>query len=387
MIKKFLPFLFILLLIGCRPSTKSTEYFGQTNLDTIPVIFAPELISIEGRLEHGLSFSPDSRELAFGILNKDDFSGKIYYSKKVDDNWTEPIVFEPLKNESVYLPYFSPDGKSILYAQSRPDTNNVFTDIWILKKNNGYWIQPEKMDSPISTLTRESSACMTLDNTIYFSSNRDGNGLADLYFSPIENGEYLDAERIDSICTVRDEESIFVAPDKNYIIFSRYATNENGPDLFISYQDSKRNWTKPCLLDSTINTSNWERRPFVSIDNKFLFFTRMTFNQTGIAESDIYWVSTQKVFKPYVCNSLPDITVKVGKSFEVSIPADYFKDIDDKQLNLSINHYDLDWLEFDNKSMKLSGLPTLIGDFELIFMAVDKHFNKTENKIKITVIK
>ncbi|NJK98773.1 MAG: hypothetical protein HC905_31090 [Bacteroidales bacterium] len=68
----------------------------------------------------------------------------------------------------MFLPYFSPDGKSMLYAQSRPNTNNGFTDIWILKKNDNNWIQPTKVDSPISTLTRESTACMTFDKTIYF---------------------------------------------------------------------------------------------------------------------------------------------------------------------------------------------------------------------------
>ena len=229
--KRILPFIIIIGLISCNTNTLTVDYFGQTEPETTPVIFGEDIISVKGRFEHGISFTPDSRELAFGIFNKDDFSGDIYYSKKSDKKWTAPEAFIPLKNESVFLPYFSPNGKSILYAQSRPDTINVFTDIWMLKKTNDFWGQPVKVDSPISTLTRESTACMTLSNTIYFSSNRDGNSLADLYCSSLENGEYVNVERIDSICSVRDEESIFVAPDENYIIFSRYATNENGPVL------------------------------------------------------------------------------------------------------------------------------------------------------------
>jgi hypothetical protein len=387
MINIFLPFIFIPGLICCKSSTESIDYLGQTYPDSIPVIFAPDKVSMKGRLEHGISFTPDTRELAFGILNKDDFSGEIYYSKKVNENWTKPRVFEPLKGESVFLPYFSPNGQSMLYAKSRPDTNNGFTDIWILNKKNDIWKNSEKMDSPISTPTRESSACMSLDNTIYFSSNRDGYGLADLYYSSLDNRGYLNVERIESICTVRDEESIYISPDENYIIFSRYATNENGPDLFISYKDSKSNWTKPRLLDSTINTINWERRPFISYDNKFLFFTKLIFNQSGLAESDIYWVNTQKVFKPFVFNPITGKNIKIGKETELSIPSDYFKDIDNEILEICLNNENFEWAIFDNERMTLTMNPDEVGEFDLIFTAVDKSSNQTADKVKIIVEK
>ncbi len=106
MIKIFFPLIFIFGIISCKSSIESIDFMGQTCPDSIPLIFAPDIVSIKGRLEHGLSFSPDMRELAFGILNKENFSGKIYYSKKEDNCWTEPMVFEPLKNECVYLPLF-----------------------------------------------------------------------------------------------------------------------------------------------------------------------------------------------------------------------------------------------------------------------------------------
>lgn len=385
MIKIFLPLIFILGLLSCKPLTESTDYFGQIYPDSIPVVFAPGKISLTGRLEHGISFTPDTKELTFGILNKDDFSGEIYYSNKINNNWTEPIIFEPLKEECVFLPYFSPNGKSMLYAKSRPDTNNGFTDIWMLKKKNNIWNNPVKIKSPISTLTRESSACLTFDNTIYFSSNRDGNGLADLYTSSLNEGEYLDVERLDSISSPRDEESIFVSSEESYIIFSRYATNENGPDLFISYRDCNGTWLQPTRLNSTINSSAWERRPFVSIDNKYLFFTRMTFNQTSIEESDIYWVNTNKVFKPFVFNSIDKQTIKVGKETEIAIPIDYFKDINNEELEISFNQENFEWVEFDSDKMTLKMNPREIGEFDLLFSAVDSYSNLTEDNIKIIV--
>jgi hypothetical protein len=385
MIKRILPFIFILGLISCNTNTITVDYFGQTEPGTTPEIFAADIISVKGRFEHGISFTPNLQELAFGIFNKADFSGTIYYSKKSESKWSEPEVFEPLKNQSVYLPYFSPNGKSLLYAQSRPDTNNGFTDIWILKNIKGSWEQTEKVDNPISTLTRESTACMSINSTIYFSSNRDGNGLADLYFSSPENGEYKNVERLASISSVRDEESIFIASDESYIIFSRYATNESGPDLFISYRDFSGNWTHPAVLDSTINTVDWERRPFITIDNKFLFFTKQIFDNKGYAESDIYWVNTQKVFKPFVFKPIPSKTIKIGKEFKLSIPADYFKDIDNEKLEISLKNKKFDWAKFDNENMTLTMHPNETGEFDLIFTAVDDYLNETENTVRIIV--
>jgi hypothetical protein len=392
MIKIFLPLIFIIGLISCKSSTESIDYMGQMQPDSIPVIFAPDLVSINGRLEHGLSFSPDMTELAFGILNKDDFSGKIYYSNKVDNNWTDPVIFEPLKKECVYLPYFSPNGKSLLYAQSKSDTDNGYTDIWMIEKINNDWGSPKILQTPISSTSREANACMTNDGTIYFSSNRNCEGkenchTADLFYSKLLDNEYQSVDVISEFISSNDEESVFISPKQDYILFCRYTDNETWMDLYISYRDINNNWIEPQMIDSTINSKDWDRRPFVSIDNKLLFFTRLQIGENGLAESDIFWVKTSKLFKPYVFNSLSDTTVQIGEKFEMSIPVDYFKDIDDKQLTLNVNQNDLDWLYFDNKKMKLYGLPTQAGDFELIFTAVDKISNMTNNKIKITVIK
>ncbi len=392
MMKVILSFVFILGLISCKPLTKLPDYLGETYPDSVPVIFAPGVVSVKGRLEHGISFAPNTEELAFGILSKDE-SGKIYYAKKLNENWTEPVVFEPLKDKSVFLPYFSPDGKSLLYAQSKPDTDNTYvTDIWMIEKMNDNWSSPKKIQAPISSMSREANASMTYDGTIYFSSNRNCDGkqncfTADLFCSKLINTEYRSVEAISEFVSPNDEESVFISPREEYIIFCRYTNNETLMDLYISYRDHDNNWTEPQILDSTINSKEGDRRPFVTIDNKFLFFTRLQIEEKGLTESDIFWVNTSKVFKPFVYKPLPDTVVQLGDKFEFEVPEDYFKDIDDNQVALSINQAEFSWLMFDSKSMKISGLPILSGDFELTFTAVDKHLNTTEDKIIITVMK
>ncbi len=302
------------------------------------------------------------------------------------------MVFEPLKNECVYLPYFSADGRSLLYTQSKPDTDNVYTDIWMIEKVNDEWGPPKIIQAPVSSTSREANACMTHDGTIYFSSNRNCDGkedchTADLFYSkPMDNG-YQSVDVISEFASSNDEESVFISPKEDYIIFCRYTSDETGVDLYISYRDVNNNWTEPRLIDSTINSKDWDRRPFVSIDNKFLFFTRLQVGKKGLTESDIFWVNTSKLFKPFVYHSLSDTTVRVGEKFEISIPNDYFNHIDDEQLIYRVNQNQFDWLNFDSEQMKLSGLPPMEGDFELTFTAIDKSSNMTDDRMVITVKK
>ncbi|WP_418360946.1 hypothetical protein [Sphingobacterium detergens] len=77
---------------GCKTIIDSADYFGQACPDSIPVVFAPGTISVKGRLEHGISFTSDRRELAFGILKKDDFSGDIFYAKKINESYPDTFM-------------------------------------------------------------------------------------------------------------------------------------------------------------------------------------------------------------------------------------------------------------------------------------------------------
>jgi len=83
----------------------------------------------------------------------------------------------------------------------------------------------------------------------------------------------------------------FVSPDESYIIFSSdrdgNGNGYNACDLFISFKDADNRWTKPINMGNKINTDKIERFPWVSPDNKYLFFVR--------GFGDIYWVSASVI--------------------------------------------------------------------------------------------
>jgi len=385
--KFFLIVIFIIFLIGC----KTPDYFNQKAPKSKPIIFAPNVISVVGRFEHGISFSPDNQEVVFGILSNNDLSGQIYHLEKIKNKWSEPIPFEPLKNQSVYLPYFTPDGRSLLYAYTENKEDNASTNIGILIKANAYWEKSKPLLEQINSRFREGNASMTLDRTIYFSSNRgcerkENCHQADLYISKKSEDGYQEVQPIIELNSGNDEESVFVSPNEDYIIFCNYTGDETGADLYISYKTFSNNWTQPLLIDSTINSKDWDRRPYVTFDKRFLFFTRLKIDQDGLKESDIYWVNTSKLFKPFEYKPVKPILARKDLKFEIDFPKEFFKDIDSDKLKYEIIDNQYDWLKFDPNKLKISGTPIKVGTFEVTISAKDKHGNRSNGTITFTVV-
>ena len=59
--------------------------------------------------------------------------------------------------------------------------------------------------------------------------------------------------------------------------------------------------------------------------------------------------------------------------------------MDNKDLEISLNHEKFDWAIFDDEKMTLTMKPNEVGEFDLIFTAIDKFSNETEDKIKVIV--
>lgn len=274
--------------------------YYRKEVSLVPKLFEPEKVSLKGRFEYGLSISPDGNELLFGTLEKDDFEGRIFQSKKVNGKWTVPSEFKPLAGRSVYLPFYTPDGKSLLFTQSKSLKNTGITDIWIMDKTKKGWASPEKVDSPVSSYTREGSVCMTMDRTLFFTSSRNHENdstWADIYSALNYNGKYDSVEKIEELSSPSDEESVYVSPDKKYAILRTYVNDTTATDLFISFKTKSGKWGRPKRLNNEINTKDWEQRPFVTFDGKYLFFTRMVQDVNGVVESDIYFVDMKSVFE------------------------------------------------------------------------------------------
>ena len=191
--------------------TIETNYFGQKPPGLIPEVFAPGIVSIDGRFEGTVSFSPDLQEMYFAADNEDEETS-IYFSKLEDDKWTpiERVDFtKGEKNEEMH-PFVSPDGKRVYFTAM----DSAFTDekIWYVDRLEDSWSDAILLDSPIN------------DDLVFFP-NQSKNG--DLYYfnlskfktyyAPNKNGEFPEVREV----ALESGHHAFISPIPRLLDFNR----------------------------------------------------------------------------------------------------------------------------------------------------------------------
>lgn len=141
-------------------------------------------------------FSSDrdgSFEMPADLQGKIKVSSDIYVSKNIDGNWARPIKLPGTVNTVHHekSPILSPDLLTIYYTIW---PFGDFSKAYIMKAQyvDGEFINPEKLPPPVNTGNQDVGFSVSQDgNGCYFSSQRPGGfGGSDLYFSPIEKGNY-----------------------------------------------------------------------------------------------------------------------------------------------------------------------------------------------------
>jgi len=270
--------------------TTASAYFGQQPPGLIPEIFAPGIVSIDGRFEGAISFSPDLDEIYFGADNEDDETS-IYFSKLEDDKWTpvERVDFtNGRKNEELH-PFVSPDGNRIYFTAM----DDAFTDekIWYVNRLGDSWSDAIHLDSPIN------------DNLVFFPNQAENGDLyyfnlseRKTYYSPNINGEFPEVWDVG----LEFGHHAFISPSQDYLILTARSDEGDGRrdnDMYASFIKGDGTGTKPINLGSTINTSVNEKGPRITPDGEYLFFGRDERSQSdgSVGLANIYWVSTEVI--------------------------------------------------------------------------------------------
>ena len=364
----FFIFLLSISIYSCS-TEKNTEaanisYLERETPDSIPQIFGKGIVSVKGRFDMGFTISPDGKSMAFGVANESDPEETgIFLMNYINGKWTSPDRSFLPNNINTFFPMFSPSGNELYFAKSIDESP---TDLWVAEYIEKKAVNPHPLDSTFNSKSREAGHSKSESGSFYFTSNRDDQHqcCGDIYYAQLESGEYSRIQKSDVLSSEADEESLFLSPDENYIIVQAWKyESESKHDLYISYRTKKGAWTIPKRLNSYINGKEIEQRPFVSPDNKFLFFSRtsvMQENEQDVYDSDIYWVSTKSVFSPYVYNTQIEASIRYNEAFELNLPKDLFKDVDDEKLSFQLILENAsaipEWMEFDHEQLVLSGI-------------------------------
>ncbi|TFG78905.1 MAG: hypothetical protein E4H23_06905, partial [Chrysiogenales bacterium] len=191
-------------------------------------------------------------------------------------------------------PYITSDGKRLYFSSMRPlDVNGESkdSDIWYVEKNShNSWGNPVHIEN-LNTIGKDDYyTSITRDGTMYYSIFGNHGSPGDICKAKLVNGVYTKPELLESsINTHSNEHDPFIASDESYLIFTSDRPGGFGRgDLYISIKKTDGTWSEPKNMGDKINSAGYDFCPLVSHDGKYLFFTRNV-NRNG----DIYWVSSK----------------------------------------------------------------------------------------------
>lgn len=221
----------------------------------------------------------------------------IYISRKTDTVWSEPEnIGAPINTQAHDATVgLSPDGHELYIYKS--DNGG---DIYACKLNGVKWSEPKALPAQINSKFKESSASISSDgNTLYFVSDRDINTGRDIYCCiKDKKGKWSDAQKLSEVVNTKyDEEGVFIHPDNKTLYFSSKGHKTmGGYDIFYSVLQPDGSWSEPKNLGYPINTPDDDVYFTMSASGLHGYFSSV--RQDGKGEKDIYLIDFTETESP-----------------------------------------------------------------------------------------
>ncbi len=363
-------------------------YFGQTPPGNTPQVFAPGIVSLPGRREAVITFSPDGATVFFHIqFYPQPGTPYIMFSTYTNNHWTTPDSIPFTIGRTAAEPFFAYNGTR-LYMYATNAINHVgVADLSYSEKQGTNWSNPISMGNPPNSEAYQYHPCIVGDTSIYFSSNA-GDICRCQYTNSTYQSRVILPVPINHIGSQTWGDP-YVSPTETYLIMKSIRPEGYGQnDLYIAYKKSDGTWTNPKNLGNIINTPGDETSGDITPDGLYMTYGR---------NNDLYWVSTGFIdslkytnYLPYVKNPIPDQTAIKGELFTFIIPDTTF--IDDDGNNTLIYHAKLtsgnplpSWLTFDTLTATFAGTPDLTGTLNIRVTATDTAGASASTNFKIVV--
>ncbi|TAI47598.1 PD40 domain-containing protein [Flagellimonas allohymeniacidonis] len=293
---------FLLMISSCLQEEKSNLILLSPEIPKdVPLIFAPDIITVDSLLEGSITFSPEMDEIFFN-QRKPRESHNVYTIKWVNGSWTTPQLAR-FSTNTKYLdvhPRFNPQGNRLYFGSRRPLPDTTETSgfhQWYVDKNENGWGEPVPMAKP---LVDRWIMCVTAseNGNLYYTSREEGQKPENegIYFALNQEGKLGPSQKMGKEINEPGTwiAHPYIAPDESYIIYDAERTSipENG-DLYISFNKNGV-WSESYSLGPEINTDLSENAATVSPDGKYLFFSRgeekVRDDGSTYWLADLYWV-------------------------------------------------------------------------------------------------
>jgi outer membrane protein OmpA-like peptidoglycan-associated protein/tetratricopeptide (TPR) repeat protein len=186
-----------------------------------------------------------------------------------------------------YAPVISLDGQSLYFTSRRlradssnanikePLVNMHMEDVYYSTKDNGAdWQKPELIDFSLPERNEATVAVSTDERNIYIYKDDRGNG--DIFFSEFQDGRFKELQPLDipGVNTEFWEPHITVSTDgKSKYFSSDREGGYGGRDIYRIITLPNGEWSLPQNMGPTINGPYDEDAPFISLDNKTMYFS------------------------------------------------------------------------------------------------------------------
>ena len=184
-------------------------------------------------------------------------------------------------NESLseFNPVMSDNENLLVFSKSEAFYDAILYSV----KNNGKWSVPQNLNEILQVDRDLFPTSLSADGkTLYLYSSADYDGI--IYSTQFENNTWSPLVKLNSnINTKYWESHATISHDNNNLYFtSNRKGTYGGLDIWVSGRDSIGDWAPPVNLGPVINTPYNEESPFLSKDDKTLFFSsRGHFNMGG----------------------------------------------------------------------------------------------------------
>ncbi|WP_262695247.1 TolB-like translocation protein [Kordiimonas aquimaris] len=281
-------------LTNIAHSKDDNTFLGLTPPQDVPIVLAPEIISLTEQVELNAVFHPNGKEFYF-CRRVNDVYRLFVIKKHANDNWSLPerVHLKEMDDYEIVDPWISPDGQRMIYISNAPTSTFAkgSVNLWVMQREGDTWGAPKLLPAPINSNAREIYPVYTNSGNLYFSSTREGGlGGYDIYVAKYVDGQYQPPENLGKpVNSAGREGDVFVAPDESYLIVAvggRDDTFGKG-DLYISHRSANGKWGNLKNLGQVINTKEFDFTPTMSPNGKYFFFT---------TDGDIRWVSSNVIF-------------------------------------------------------------------------------------------
>jgi len=226
------------------------------------------------------------------------FYDAIFYTRKVDGQWTSPInlMGQLGIDDNAHPTSINYDGTELyLYREER-----LAGDIYVSHLKEGIWSKAQKLNEGLNTKYWEAHASISPDGKqLYFVSNREGGqGDLDIYIADRLTGDtWGNIRNLGPVINTKwSENTPFLSADESMLFFaSEGHKNIGGYDIFYSLKVGEL-WTKPKNIGYPLSTTNDDMFYYPMQDGTQGYLAQ--FSSKGFGNKDIYRLEISDLMTP-----------------------------------------------------------------------------------------